>query len=128
MSIDKRSSPPQRGDNQITTFDQFWLHYLREHADAKTRGLHFTGLVLAIALAVALLAMDAPLYSLLVVPIVPYGFAWAGHFLYEHNNPTTFHYPLWSLISYFRMFRYWLIGRLPAELQRAGVVEAGGKH
>ncbi len=35
----------------------------------------------------------------LVVPVVAYSFAWAGHFLFEHNRPATFIYPTYSLIG-----------------------------
>lgn len=40
----------------------------------------------------------------LAVPVVAYGFAWAGHFMFEHNKPATFIYPIFSLAGDFRMF------------------------
>lgn len=39
----------------------------------------------------------------LVVPIIAYSFAWAGHFFFEHNKPATFIYPMYSLFGDFRM-------------------------
>ena len=38
-----------------------------------------------------------------VVPLIGYGFAWAGHFFVEHNKPTTFLYPVFSLVGDFQM-------------------------
>lgn len=40
----------------------------------------------------------------LAVPLVAYGFAWVGHFMFEHNKPATFIYPIFSLAGDFRLF------------------------
>jgi hypothetical protein len=39
----------------------------------------------------------------LLAMAIGYGFAWAGHFFFEHNQPATFIYPSYSLMGDFRM-------------------------
>lgn len=46
------------------------------------------------------------------VPVMGYGFAWVGHYFFEKNKPATFKYPLWSLLSDFKMFFEILIGKI----------------
>lgn len=36
--------------------------------------------------------------------IAGYGFAWTGHFYFEHNRPATFLYPAYSLAGDFRLW------------------------
>lgn len=103
---------------QPTNYHQFWPYYLNEHAKPRTRAIHYAGSTLAIAFLVAALATFNPWY-LLGAALGGYGPAWYAHFFVEKNRPATFRYPLWSLISDFRMFFMWLAGRLDPELKRA---------
>jgi len=52
-------------------------------------------------------------WCLLLVPVIGYGFAWVGHFRFEHNRPATFTYPLYSLMGDWAMFWQVLSGKLP---------------
>ena len=49
---------------------------------------------------------------LLAVPLAGYGFAWVGHFFFEHNKPATFRYPLYSLMGDWVMLRDAMTGRI----------------
>jgi hypothetical protein len=46
------------------------------------------------------------------IPLIGYGFAWVGHFFYEHNKPATFQYPLYSLMADWVMFKDILLGKI----------------
>jgi hypothetical protein len=105
---------------RIASYRDFWPYYLREHSKPETRAIHFGGTFLATASLLALIATR----RLWLIPLVlagGYGPAWIAHFLVEKNRPATFSYPLWSLISDYRMAWAWLTGRLSAELAKAGV-------
>jgi hypothetical protein len=51
-------------------------------------------------------------------PVLGYGFAWIGHFVFEGNKPATFTYPVWSLGADFVM--WWKIapGTMSDEVAR----------
>ncbi len=102
------------------SFEEFWRHYLRHHAQGGTRLLHLIGTGLGvIALIVGLVTIN-PMIALIGTG-VGYLFAWAGHFLVERNRPAMVSHPTWSFQCDIRMFRLMLTGQLGPELKRAGV-------
>jgi len=105
---------------RIATYAEFWPYYLREHAQPRTRTVHFIGTALAILLLLAGILVG-PWWLVLVAVVAGYGFAWGSHMLVERNRPATFTYPAWSLASDFRMAWLMATGRLGAELEKAGI-------
>jgi hypothetical protein len=104
----------------MKTYAEFWPFYLREHSKATTRNLHYAGTTCAVAIGVTAAVTLNP-WLVPAVLVVGYGPAWIGHFFIEKNRPATFKYPVWSFVSDFRMLGYAVSGKLPAELERAGV-------
>jgi hypothetical protein len=116
---DPGGGDPGGGDPRAS-YPAFWQHYLVLHRKKGSRRLHYLGsltgpLVLFWALVVG------PLWLLLLVPVLGYGLAWAGHFLVEGTRPATFGHPLWSLWSDYRMLGLWLAGRLEREYAKYGL-------
>ena len=107
-------------DRPLTTYSQFWSFYLREHARPATRGIHFAGTAAALICLGAGMASGRAWYIPLAL-VSGYAPAWFAHFFVEKNRPATFTYPVWSLLSDFRMAGLWIAGRLERELAKAGV-------
>ncbi len=105
--------------NSPNPTQNFWRFYLHEHKDHRNRAVHLAGTTLA-ALCIAAAVLFSP-WFLVGALVGGYGFAWFGHFFFEHNRPATFRYPLQSLASDWRMWGLWLVGRLGQELDRNGV-------
>ena len=104
----------------VTNYRSFWLFYLREHARPSTRTIHIFGTSAAtLCLGVALVSGEVWLVPAAL--ILGYGPAWFAHFFVEKNRPATFRYPIWSLVSDFRMTALWFAGKLTHELEKAGV-------
>ena len=110
----------QGSPQPIIRYDDFWPYYLREHSHPATRAVHYGGTVTAVFVLMTGLVSGA-LWLVGLALILGYGPAWLAHAFIEHNRPATFRYPLWSLVSDFRMLGRWLAGRLGEDLARAGV-------
>lgn len=92
-------------------FREFYPFYLSEHADLQCRRLHFIG-SLGVLMVLAHVLCGGSLWSLLAVPLLGYGFAWIGHFRFEHNRPATFTHPFYSLLGDWVMFWQILRGKI----------------
>lgn len=107
----------------ITSFEAFWPFYVSQHSDDVTRFLHYLGTFNVLALAGASIFYRAP-GLVLAMPFAGYSFSWIGHFFFEQNKPATWTYPMWSLLSDFKMFGYMLTGRMQGEVDKYGVKKA----
>jgi hypothetical protein len=97
---------------QFASFSEFYPFYLSEHSERACRRLHFVGTSLVLgSIVAAIVTRNAWWFA--SAPLVGYGFAWIGHFFFEHNRPATFAHPLYSLIGDFAMYRDMLTGRIP---------------
>lgn len=98
-------------ERTFQNFSEFYPYYLEEHSDPICRRMHYAGSLLVIAAALLALTTRSPGY-LLLLPVIGYGFAWIGHFVFEKNRPATFRYPLYSLMGDWVMLKDMLIGRI----------------
>jgi hypothetical protein len=109
---------------EYRSFAEFWPFCLREpsrpQTRTRTRTLHYAGTSLVVVIALAAV-VTGRWWLFAVLPVAGYGFAWTAHAAIERNRPATFSYPLWSLAGDFRMWGYWLAGRLGPEPESAGV-------
>lgn len=101
-------------DKQYNTFAEFYPYYLSEHSDVRCRVLHYIGSSLVI-IALGYCLVMQQYWGLLLCPLIGYGFAWVGHFFFEHNRPATFTYPVYSFVGDWVMLFQFFTGRLPHE-------------
>jgi hypothetical protein len=96
---------------KYTNFSEFYPFYLSQHENKNCRRLHFVGSSLIILLIIYVVV--ASYFSLLwFMPVIGYGFAWLGHFIFEKNRPATFVYPIYSLIGDWVMFKDIVVGKI----------------
>ena len=104
----------------IKSYREFWPYYLNEHKNPRTRALHLAGTGVTTILLIVFV-VSANIWFLPLAVLAGYCPAWFAHFAVEKNRPATFRYPLWSLISDFRMAATWLAGGLQREVDRAQI-------
>jgi hypothetical protein len=98
-------------EKEYKTFAEFYPFYLSEHSDPNCRRLHFVGSLLVVVL-LGYVIISQKWAMLLLVPVIGYGFAWVGHFVFEKNRPATFSYPLFSFMGDWAMFKDILAGKV----------------
>ncbi|MFT5541140.1 MAG: hypothetical protein ACI97K_000803 [Glaciecola sp.] len=98
-------------ENKYKSFSEFYPYYLSEHENTTCRQLHFIGSALILIL-ITYVLFSGQYILLWLLPVVGYGFAWVGHFFYEHNKPATFQYPFYSFMGDWVMFKDILSGKI----------------
>ena len=96
---------------QYQTFKDFYPFYLSQHVNKTCRLLH----VIASSLIVLLIIYSfytQQYLLLLTIPLIGYGFAWIGHFVFEKNIPATFTYPVYSLMGDWVMWWQIITGQI----------------
>ena len=107
------------------SFEEFWPFYVSQHRNKTCRQLHFVGTSLAMG-CVAVSPFYPP--ALAAAPVVGYGFAWVGHFMFEKNKPASWGGVkafAWSLRGDLRMWKKIAMGEMDAEVER---VEQSGAY
>jgi hypothetical protein len=97
---------------RFASFREFYPFYLAEHANRTCRRLHVVGSTLVIACVVALVVTGS-WWWLAAALVCGYGFAWVGHFFFEHNRPATFRHPVYSFVGDWVLYAQVLSGRIP---------------
>lgn len=96
---------------RFNSFSEFYPFYLDEHSNRTCRLLHFIGSWLVLLIAAYAGWQREPML-LWLLPLVGYGFAWVGHFFFEHNKPATFKHPLYSFAGDWVMWKDMLTGKI----------------
>ena len=97
---------------QYQSLADFYPYYLSEHSNRTCRRLHFIGSALG-ALTVFYGLLTAHFWFVPVGLVIGYGFAWVGHFFFEHNKPATFQYPWLSYKGDWKMWWEIATGKIP---------------
>jgi hypothetical protein len=97
---------------KFASFREFYPYYLAEHTSRACRRLHVVGTTLVIVCVLALL-LTRSIWWIVAAVACGYGFAWIGHFFFEHNKPATFRHPLYSLMGDLALYRDIVTGRIP---------------
>lgn len=106
-----------------TSFDEFWLTYLRAHSRRMTRLIHYLGIT-TIFTGILLTIVTGQWWFGPGGLVAGYLIAFSGHYIVQHNRPVLFKGPraaFWSIGCALRMYVLGVTGELGPELARAGI-------
>lgn len=101
---------------QFKSFKEFYPFYLSEHQNPVNRSLHFIGSCLIVFIGLIFIFTQT-WWGLVFLPVIGYGFAWIGHYIFEQNKPATFTYPFYSFLGDWMMFWDILRGRIKINVE-----------
>jgi len=96
--------------SRVKTYNEFYQLFLAEHSKAGTRFFHFLGTLIILSALIFVMYSGKERF-LWYIPIFGFGIAWLSHAVFEKCTPATCRYPLWTLISDFRLFFELLTGK-----------------
>lgn len=97
---------------RFKTFADFYPFYLHEHSNRTSRRLHVVGIAIALGLLIAA-AVTREWGFVAAALVAGYGFAFSGHFFFEHNRPASFRQPWFSFMGDWRMSWDIVTGKIP---------------
>jgi hypothetical protein len=103
-----------KSESMFKNYQEFYHFYLSEHSNSTCRNLHYIGNSLVLIILIYSI-FASHLILLWTIPIIGYGFAWTGHFFFEHNKPASFKWPIWSFVSDWVMLFQFITGTLKKE-------------
>jgi hypothetical protein len=109
-----------RRPRRFARFDEFWVAYLRAHANPKTALFHVAGVGFALLLLAAMLSCGMVFFAACAVVPAQLG-AFLGHWLTGEPDTVSPNRPDWAAIASLRMFWLAITGRLDATVRDARV-------
>lgn len=88
---------------RIKSYNEFYKYYLSQHQKPGTRILHFAGTLITVTVLIYVLASGKERF-LWYILILGCGLPLLSHFVFERNRPTFLNYPVWTIVSDFKMF------------------------
>lgn len=101
----------RRRGRRYVCFEEFWVAYLRAHANPKTAMFHVAGVALALVLLGAMLSCGMVFFAAFAV-VPAQVCASVGHWLTGERDTVSPNRPDWAAVASVRMFWLAITGRL----------------
>jgi hypothetical protein len=109
-----------RRRRRYASFDEFWVAYLRAHANPKTAMFHVLGVMLALVMLGGMLSCGMVFFAVCSVVPAQIG-AFLGHWLTGEPDTVSPNRPDWAALASLRMFWLAITGRLADTVRDACV-------